>query len=66
MKIREVRELLATIPPEDDELELEYATKYGRTSALDEYDSYEGMETGQYAVCNLYYRPGERVQVEHW
>lgn len=63
-----MRELLAQIPTEDDELELEYPEVHQsiRDLAPGEYDSYEGCPTGNYIVCHLYYEPAERVRVSHW
>lgn len=68
MNVKELRELVNSIPVADDELEIEFAEKHEAVLNLNpgEYDSYEGSPTGNYVVCTLYYQPGTRVEVSHW
>lgn len=68
VNVKELRELVASIPPGDDHLQLEFAEKHQALRDLNpgEYDSYEGTPTGNYIGCELYYQSGTRVEVSHW
>lgn len=68
MNVKELRDLVNSIPVADDDLNIEFAEKYEAVRDLKpgEYDSYEGLPTGNYVVCDLDYQPGIRVEVNHW